>query len=144
MSNYTSTKNPHANVQMYIGNSHNLGTYVTVLDRLDDNHYHLVKILTVDEHTTTVHYYVTYGTRLHTSTWKPLYQVPHTNQVVVMRKPETINRNHVQWTGTFDTNPTGQDHIILVNIDMTPSMNKILTSMNNHTHHVLTNTWMRP
>ena len=140
MSNYTSTKNPHANVQMYIGNSHNLGTYVTVLDRLDDNHYHLVKILTVDEHTTTVHYYVTYGTRLHTSTWKPLYQVPHTNQVVVMRKPETINRNHVQWTGTFDT---GKGHIILANIGIMKlgsRSRKILISMNKHTHYILTNT----
>ena len=33
---------------------------------ISDNHYHLGKILTLDEHTTTVHYYVTYGTR-HTS-----------------------------------------------------------------------------
>ena len=39
-----------------------------------------------------------------------------------MKKPETINGNHAQWTGTFNTNPTGQGHIILVNIDMTPSM----------------------
>ena len=115
MSHYTSTKNPPANVQMYIDNSHNVGRYVTGLVRLGDSHYNLAKILSVDKHTTTVHYYVTYDTRLLTSTWKPLYQAPHINQVV-MRKPKTFNRKHVQWTGTFDTNPTGQGHIILVNI----------------------------
>ena len=141
-------KNQPANVQMCIDNSHNVGHYVTVLDRLGDNHYHLAKILTVDEHTTTVHYYVTYDTRLRTATWKPLYRAPHENQVV-MRKPDTINRNHFQWTGTSDTNPAGQGHIILINIGMTSFMKigsrsrKILTSMNNHTQHILTNTWMR-
>ena len=148
MSKYTSTKNVPAKLQMYIDNSHNVGSFVAVKDQPEDNHYHLAKILSVDEHTTTVHYYATYGTRLRSATWKPLYQLPHTNQVV-MKKPETINREHVQWTGTVETQPTGEGLIILANVGMTPNMKigsrsrKILTSMNDHSHHILTNTWMR-
>ena len=125
-----------------------MGSFVAIKDQLDDNSYHLAKILSVGEHTTTVHYYATYGTRLRSATWKPLYQLPHTNQIV-MKKPETINRNHVQWTGTVDTLPTGEGLIILANIGMTPTMKiesrsrKILTSMNDLSHHILANTCMR-
>lgn len=148
MSKYTSTKNVPAKLQMYIDNSHNVGSFVAVKDQLDDTNYHLAKILSVDEHTTTVHYYATYGTRLRSATWKPLYQLPHTNQIV-MKKPETINRDHVQWTGTIDTQPTGEGLIILANIGMTPTRKigsrsrKILTTMNDLSHHILTDTWMR-
>ena len=60
---YTSTKRVPANLQMYIDNSQNVGTFVAIKDAPDDNRYHLTKILSVDEHTTTVHYYATYGTR---------------------------------------------------------------------------------
>ena len=66
-----------------------------------------------------------------------------------MKKPETINRDHVQWTGTIDTQPTGEGLIILANIGMTPTKKigsrsrKILTNMNDLSHHILTNTWMR-
>ena len=148
MSRYTSTKNVPAKLQMYIDNSHNVGSFVAVKDQLDDKNYHLAKILSVDEHTTTVHYYATYGTRLRSATWKPLYQLPHTNQIV-MKKPETINRDHVQWTGTIDTQPTGEGLIILANVGMTPTRKigsrsrKILTTMNDLSHHILTHTWMR-
>ena len=146
---YTSTKRVPAKLQMYIDNSQNVGTFVAIKDAPNDNRYHLAKILSVDEHTTTVHYYATYGTRLRSATWTPLYQLPHTNQIV-MRKPDTINRNHVQWTGTIDTQPTGKGLIILSNIGMTPNMKigsrsrKILTSMTDLSHHVLTRTWLRP
>ena len=68
---YMSTKNPPVNVQMYIDNSHNVGSYVTVIDRLSDNHYNLSKILTVDEHTTTVHHM---PPTTHVSVQPPLYQ----------------------------------------------------------------------
>ena len=148
MSKYTSTKNVPAKLQMYIDNSHNVGSFVAVKDQLDDKNYHLAKILSVDEHTTTVHYYATYGTRLRSATWKPLYQLPHTNQIV-MKKPETINRDHVQWTGTINTQPTGEGLIILANVGMTPTKKigsrsrKILTTMNDLSHHILTHTWMR-
>ena len=99
----------------------------------------------MDEHTTTVHYYATYGTRLRSATWKPLYQLPHTNQIV-MKKPETINRDHVQWTGAIDTLPTGEGLIILANIGMTPTMKigsrsrEILTAMTDLSHHILART----
>ena len=147
MSKYTSEKYVPPNVRMYIDNTHNVGTFVTILDTADDNHYHIAKILFIDEDTTTVHYYVTYDTRLRTATWKPLYQLPHTNQVV-MRPPDTIGRAHNRWTGTIDTKPTGEGLIILANIGMTAAMkinsraNKILRSMNNYSHHVITQTWM--
>ena len=146
---YTSTKRVPAKLQMYIDNSQNVGTFVAIKDAPDDNRYHLAKILSVDEHTTTVHYYATYGTRLRSATWTPLYQLPHTNQIV-MRKPDTINRNHVQWTGTIDTQPTGKGLIILSNIGMTPNMKigsrsrKILTSMTDLSHHILIGAWLRP
>ena len=149
ISKYTSQHNPPANVQMYLDNSHNVGTFVAVLDSTDDTHYHIAKILNVDEHTTTLHYYATYGPRLRTATWRPLYQLPHTNQIV-MKKPDTINRNHTQWTGTIDTLPAGDSLIILPNIGMTASHHissrsrKALSSMNKYSHHVITRTWMRP
>ena len=110
---------------------------------------HLIfKIKCADEHTTTVHYYATCDTRLHSTTWKPPCQLPHTNQIV-MKKPETINRDHVQWTGTIDTHPTGEGLINLANMGMTPTRKigsrsrKILTTMNDLSHHILTHTWMR-
>ena len=121
MSKYTSNQPVQANLQMYVDNSHNVGGFVAVLDNEDDSHYHIAQILSVDEHTTTVHYYATYGRRLRSATWKPLYQQPHTNQIV-MDKPNTINRNHTQWTGTIDTLPTGEGLIILANLGMTPNM----------------------
>ena len=148
MSKYTSEKYVPVNVRMYIDNSHNVGSFVAVLDNTDDNHYHLAKIVNLDEHTTTVHYYATYGTRLRSATWKPLYQLPHTNQIV-MRKPDTIGGHHTQWTGIIDTKPTGEGLVILANIGMTAAMKlnsrayKILRSMNQYSHHVLTRTWMR-
>ena len=148
MSKYTSTKNVPAKVQMYIDDSHNVGSFVAIKDQPDDTHYHLARILAVDEHTTTVHYYATYGNRLRTAVWKPLYQLPHTNQIV-MKKPETINRDHVQWTGTIDTLPTGEGLIIHANVNMTPNMKigsrsrKILNSSDNISHHILARTWMR-
>ena len=148
ISKYTSDQPVPANLQMYIDNSHNEGSFVAVLDDDEDTHYHIAKILSVDEHTTTIHYYATYGPRLRSAQWKPLYQLPHTNQIV-MKKPNTINRNHTQWTGNIDTLPTGEGLIILANIGMTASMKidsrarKILRSMNKYSHHVLTHTWMR-
>ena len=149
ISKYTSDQNAPANLQMYIDNSHNVGSYVAALDGSDDTHYHLAKITSVDEHTTTLHYYATYGTRLRTATWRPLFQQPHTNQIV-MKKPDTINRNHTQWTGTIDTLPTGEGLIILANIGLTAAhrvdsrSRKILRSMSKYSHHVLAQTWMRP
>ena len=134
---------------MYIDNSYNVGSFVAILDRTDDTHYHIAKIMNLDEHTTTVHYYATYGNRLRSATWRPLYQLPHTNQIV-MDKPNTINRNRTQWTGTIDTLPIGEGLIILSNIGMTVSMKinsracKVLRSMNKYSHHILTHTWMRP
>ena len=77
-----------------------------------------------------------------------LCQLPHTNQIV-MEKPDTINRNHVQWTGTLDNTATGSDLVILANIGMTPTMKitsrtrKVLRSMNKYSHHILTTTWMK-
>ena len=149
ISKYTSDQHVPANLQMYIDNSHNVGSYVATLDRAGDTHYHLARITSVDEHTTTLHYYATYGTRLRTATWKPLFQQPHTNQIV-MKKPDTINRNHTQWTGTIDTLPTGEGLIILANIGLTAAYRvdsrsrKILRSMSQYSHHVLSQTWMRP
>ena len=148
MSKYTSNQPVQANLQMYVDNSHNVGGFVAVLDNEDDSHYHIAQILSVDEHTTTVHYYATYGRRLRSATWKPLYQQPHTNQIV-MDKPNTINRNHTQWTGTIDTLPTGEGLIILANLGMTPNMKidnrarKILRTMTKYSHHILTHTWMQ-
>ena len=86
MFNYTSTKNVPSKLQMYIDNSHNVGSFVAIKDQPDDTHYHLTKILSVDEHTTTMHYYVTYGNRLRTAVWKPLYKLPHTNQIVIVTR----------------------------------------------------------
>ena len=93
ISQHTSTQPVPANLQLHIDNSLNVGSFVAVLDNTNDDHYHLAKIMTVDDHTTTVHYYATYGKRLRSAVWKPLYQLPHTNQIV-MTKPNTINRNH--------------------------------------------------
>ena len=149
ISKYSSEQSVPANLQMYIDDSHNEGSFVAALDNPDDNHYHLAKILSVDEHTTTIHYYATYGRRLRSATWKPLFQQPHTNQII-LRKPDTINRNHTQWTGSFDTMSTGEGLIILANIGMTANMKinarsrKILRSMDKYSHHILTHTWMRP
>ena len=103
------------NVRMYIDNTHNVGSFVAVLDAPGDNHYHIAKILSIDEHTTRIHYHATYGTRLHSATWKPLYLLSHTNQVV-MRQPDTIGRNQTKWTGVIDTKHTGKGLIILANI----------------------------
>ena len=148
MSKYTSTRPVSAKLQMYIDNSYSVDSFVAILDREHDTHYHIAKILDLGEHTTTVHYYATYGNRLRSATWKPLYQLPHTNQIV-MEKPDTINRNRTQWTGTVDTQPVGKGLIILSNIGMTANMKvnsrarKILRSMTTYSHHILTNTWMR-
>jgi len=148
ISKYTSDQNVPANLQLHIDNSLNIGSFVAVLDNTNDTHYHLAKIMAVDEHTTTVHYYATYGKRLRSAMWKPLYQLPHTNQVV-MQKPDTINKNHVQWTGTLDNTARGCDLVILANIGMTPTMKitsrtrTVLRSMNKYSHHILTTTWMK-
>ena len=148
ISNYTSEQSVPANLQLYIDNSFNVGSFVAFLDKADDTLYHLAKILSVDEHTTTIHYYAAYGRRLRSVTWKPLFQLPHTNQIV-MSKPDTINRDHVQWTGTIDTLPMGKGLVILANLGMTANMRinsrafKILRSMNKYSHHILTHTWMQ-
>ena len=148
MSRYTSEKYVPPNVRMYIDNTHNVGSFVAVLDAAGDNHYHIAKILSIDEHTTRIHYYATYGARLRSATWKPLYLLPHTNQIV-MRQPDTIGRNQTKWTGVIDTKPTGEGLIILANIGMTAAMKinsrayKILHTMNDYSHHVLTRTWMQ-
>lgn len=149
MSKYTSDQPVPANLQMYVDNSHNVGTYVAVLDSSDDTHYHIAKILDVGEHTTTVHYHATYGRRLRSATWKPLFQLPHTNQIAMV-KPNTINRDHTQWTGTIDTLPTGEGLIILANVGMTAQMRvnsrtcKVLRTMTKYSHHRITHTWMIP
>ena len=121
---------------------------MAVLDAAGDNYYHIAKILSIDEHTTRIHYYATYGARLRSATWKPLYLLSHTNQIV-MRQPDTIGRNQTKWTGVIDTKPTGEGLIILANIGMTAAMKinsrayKILRTMNDYSHHVLTRTWMQ-
>ena len=121
MSEYTSEKYVPPNVRMYIDNTHNVGSFVAVLDTADDDHYHIAKIPSIDENTTTVHYCATCDTRLRNASWKPRCQLPHANQVV-MRQPDTMGRDHNRWTGTIDTKSTGEELIMLANMGMTAAM----------------------
>ena len=127
MSRYTSEKYVPSNVRMYIDNTHNIGSFVTVLDSPGDNHYHayrLAKILSIGLLTNTRQGYTTTQRTTHA------YAVQrgnhytcfhtHTNQVV-MRQPDTIGRNQTKWTGVIDTKPTGEGLIILAN-SMTTAM----------------------
>ena len=69
------------------------------------------------------------------------YQVPHTNQSSY-EEAGHHQQDPCSMDGYLRHEPYGAGVIILVNIDMTPSIKigirsrKILTSMNNYTHHI--------
>ena len=69
ISPYTSDQEVPPQLQLHIDTTVSVGTYVAVLDSTDDTHYHLTKVLDIDEDQTTVHYHATKGRRLRNATW---------------------------------------------------------------------------
>ena len=146
ISPYTATGHVPAQLQLHIDNTVNVGTFVAVLDDDDDTRYHIAKVLEVNEATTKLHYYATDKRRLRDAIWNPLYAHPRSN-VVVMRLPDTIIRNHLQFTGHIDTLPIQDSLIVLPNLGMT-QMNridvrtrKVLKNKTKYQHHRITHTW---
>ena len=146
ISPYSSTQRVPAELQLHIDNTVSVGSYVALLDKSTDMKYHIAKVLDVGEISTTLHYYASKGRRLREAIWRPLYAHPRSN-VVVMEMPDTIIRNHLQYTGTIDTRPLGDSLIILPNIGMTDRnrinvrTRTILTSKVGYAHHRITTTW---
>ena len=80
--------------------THNVGSFVAVLDAPVDNHYHIAKILSIDKTTTRVHYYVTHPTaKSNVETFTP--DVPHKPSRHESTRhhregPNQVNRCHQQ------------------------------------------------
>ena len=146
MSPYTSPDLVPAQLQLHVDQTVSVGTFVAVLDSDDDRHYHIAKVMDIEERTTQLYYYATKGNDLRSAKWQPLYTLPHSN-AAVMVKPDTITRNHVQYTGTIDTLPIGDSLILLPNVGITDRgrinarTRKILKSKTKYRHHRITYTW---
>ena len=133
-------------LQLHIDNSVTVGSFVAVLDNTDDRHYHLAKVIDIGEDTTQLHYYATQSQRLRDAVWRPLYIQPHTN-IIVMEQPDTIYRDHTQYTGTIDTMPLEDSLIILPNVGLTDRKRinartrSILSKKTKYKHHCIKHTW---
>ena len=91
---------------------------LVVLDNDTDSHYHIAKVVDVNENTTHLHYYATKSKRLRGAKWEPLYTLPNSNRVVTVQ-PDTIDRDCRQYMGVIDTRPIDDNLIILANVGMT-------------------------
>ena len=146
ISPYTATGRVPAELQVRVDNTVTAGSYVAVLDNSNDTKYHIAKVLDIGELTTTLHYYGAKKRRLREAIWRPLYQHPRSN-VVVMQTPETIIRDHLQYTGRIDTRPRDDSLIILANVGMTDRnrinarTRRVLASKAGYSHHRITSTW---
>ena len=146
ISPYTATEHVPAELQVRVDNTVSTGTYVAVLDESNDTKYHIAKVLDVSELTTTIHYYGTKKRRLREAIWKPLYQHPRSN-VVIMQTPDTIIRDHLQYIGRIDTRPRDDSLIILANVGMTDRnrinarSRRVLASKARYSHHRIASTW---
>ena len=147
LSEYTSTQLVPAELQVHIDNTVSVGSFVAVLDEDTDKKYHIAKVLDVAEQQTTLHYYATKGNRLRGAIWRPVYTIPRTNTVVMDHAPDTINRNHVHYTGVIPTRPIDDSLIILPNVGMTPRLRvnarcrEILLTKTGYSHHIYGRTW---
>ena len=146
LSPYSSTRLVPGELQLHVDTDVSVGSYVAVVDNTGDKRYHIAKVLDVGEHSTVLHYCATKSHRLRDAIWKPIYTLPHSN-VAVLDQPDTINRNHVHYTGTINTLPIGESLIILPNVGMTPRMrvnsrsHSILRTKAGYSHHRYSITW---
>ena len=133
-------------LQLHVDSTVTEGTFVAVLDTDTDTKYHVAKVLEVGEQSTKLHYHATTSNRLRGAKWRPLYAHPRSN-VVIMEKPETIIRNHLQYTGNIDTHSIENSLIILPNLGMTQlncinaRTRQILKRKTGYSHHRVTHTW---
>ena len=146
ISPYTSSQLVPAELQLHVDNTVNADSFVAVLDGSDDKKYHIAKVLEVGEQCTTLHYYATKSRRLRDAIWRPLYEHPRSN-VILMEQPDTIIRDHLRYIGTIDTRSIDDSLILIANIGLTDRRRinhrtrTILSRKAGYTHHRLEHTW---
>ena len=102
-------------------NSVTVNSFVAVLDESEDTHYHVARVIDIDEHHTTLHYLGTGSRALRSAVWKFMYHSPDGNGLRYYRQ-EAITPEHERFTGTIDTRPIEDSLIILPNLGFTDRM----------------------
>ena len=56
-------------------------SFIAVLDDIDDQRYHLAKVIDIHDDLVTVHYYATRSQNIVNAVWKPLWMTPRRKEV---------------------------------------------------------------
>ena len=93
-------------------------SFIAVLDDVDDQRYHLAKVIDIHDDLVTVHYYATRSQNIVNAVWKPLWMTPRRKEVTWV-EPQGINKESLRFTGTFSIADDKDDLIILSNVGLT-------------------------
>ena len=94
-------------------------SFIAVLDDVDDQRYHLAKVIDIHDDLVTVHYYATRSQNIVNAVWKPLWMTPRRKEVTWVA-PQGINKDSLRFTGTFSIADDKDDLIILSKIGLDP------------------------
>ena len=122
-----------------------IGSYVACLDDIDDDHYHIARVLSIVDDIITVWYYGTKHSILRHAVWKPLWHDEHTDSVG-FHKPTAINLDDLKFTGSFSLSYDKDQLIIIPNIGFTSAMkinssSRKLLEQCERMHHIRGTTW---